>query len=85
MCCIDSGKISVFREREHRYSSIGSWRAMQWMIGNRDQYCNFKDKTLEGELPDEELCQFLVAMDFVECNSFRVEMMLLDHKCMLMI
>jgi hypothetical protein len=44
------------------------------------------DKTLEGELPDEELCQVLVAMDFMECNSFRVEMMmLLDHKCMSMI
>jgi len=27
--------------------------------------CNFMDKMLEGELPDEELCQFLVVVDFM--------------------
>jgi hypothetical protein len=37
------------------------------------------DKTLEGELPDEELSQFLVTMNFTKSNCFGVETMgLLD-------
>jgi hypothetical protein len=40
---------------------------------------NFTDKTLEGELPDEELCRFLVATNFTERNGSGAETMrLLD-------
>jgi hypothetical protein len=41
--------------------------------------CNFTDKTLEGELPDEELSRFLVTTNFPEGDSSGAETMgLLD-------
>ena len=40
---------------------------------------NFTDKTLEGELPDEEIGALLVLADFTEGDSTRAETMgLLD-------
>ena len=58
----------VSSKREHGYSSAGSWSHMadgwKWRF-SLEILCNFMDKMLEGELPDEELCQFLVVVDFM--------------------
>jgi hypothetical protein len=68
MFCIDGRKIGVFKER--------AWVFLCWFLESHmadgwkwrfslEILCNFMDKMLEGELPDEELCQFLVVVDFM--------------------
>ena len=36
------------------------------LVSSEREHRDFMDKMLEGELPDEEPCQFLVVMDFIQ-------------------
>ena len=60
---MDGSRIGVFKERAQVFlcwflerHPVDGWK---W----RSVLCNFVDKMLEGGLPDEELCQFLVVVD----------------------
>ena len=44
--CVYTAERLVSLKREHRYSSVGSWRAIQWIIGSRDHSWNV-DSTLQ--------------------------------------
>ena len=61
---------------ENEMSDGGEW---EWDRAYLEILCDFTNKTLEGELPDEELCRFLVATNFTERNGSGTETMrLLD-------
>jgi hypothetical protein len=71
----------VSLNREMRYASAASWGAIMADNWKWRLVCNvsdFTDKTLEGELPDEELSRFLVT-NFMKSNCSRAQMVgLLD-------
>lgn len=79
---VDSAEIGILKET-HQVGLAGflkshDSRALELQVGF-EVLCDLADESLEEQLPDEELCAFLVATDLTEGHSLRLMMMgLLD-------